>query len=656
MILSFFLILLVAFLILFIVPINSKSVVSVIISLLLGIVSSFFALYVMLNSPINYLLDDTNVIKTEIGIDYLSAFFIIIINIVVIISSIYNIGYNKNQSNIGKLNLHYACISILHFSMLGVLVCQSFIPFLIFWEIVAVSSFLLILYESKSKEIIKIAINYLVQMHVCMLFLLIGAFILISTTGIYTFESCKTYFETHNNFFLFLLFFIGFGMKAGFVPLHTWLPKADPAAPNSVAAIMSGATIKLGIYGILRILIHIKTQQYEIGMFLVIISLITGLFGIINAIVQTDIKKSLAFSSIENIGIIGLGLGLGFIGIAVENYSLAFLGLAGSILHIFNHAMFKSLLFLGAGNIYIQTGTTNMSLLGGILNKAKVSGTIFLIASLAICGLPPFNGFVSEFLIYDGIIGEFNKGNVSIDVLLLVSLFGISIIGGMSIINFTRMFGMTFLGKRRMNLSNSEIKEVSPWMYIPQIFLVLIILSIVIFSTYYIEYVHLVIHQFLPKYHVIPSEAMAPQPQILIVIGILILSIMIVSFIKHYFSKSKIIEFGPTWGCGYTGETSKMQYTPSSFSESFENITGQLLNTNIKFKPIDKLEIFPASRAYTKANNDILDENFLDPPIHYIQRNLKLFSIFKSGNTQTYVWYAFLFLLILFILTFSEII
>ncbi len=640
--------------IILLLPTKFKAWASFVFTLCIASITTTEAIQVMLFGTKYYELGLDEVFKIVVVIDYLSAFFIITINIVVVIASFYAIGYNKNQDNNGKLNLQYISFSMLHLSMMLVLMTQSFVPFLIFWEILAVSSFLLVLFDTKNKEVLRSAINYLVQMHVCMLFLLIAFFIIIGQTGDFSFYAFHHFFESNNNFYVFLLLFMGFGMKAGFVPLHTWLPKADPAAPDHIAAVMSGATIKVGIYGILRVLTYIKSEQYEIGMFLIIISLVTGIYGIINAIVQKDIKKSLAYSSIENIGIIGLGLGLGLVGLAVQNYSLTFLGLAGAILHIFNHAMFKSLLFLGSGNIFFQTSTTNMQLLGGILNKSKISGTIFLIGALSICGLPPFNGFVSEFLIYDAIISEFNKGNVSIDVLLLVSLFCISMIGGMAIFNFTRMFGIVFLGNNR-STKVAAIKEVSPLMYVPLIVVLVIILTVTIFSTSYISYISKVVLLFIPNYHTIPYMAISPQPQILMILLFMIALIIVITTIKYYISKNYATVYGPTWGCGYTGETTKMQYTASSFSESFQKISERLLLGSTKYKALEKMEIFPTSRPYSNSNEDILDDTFIEPPVNYIQKNLKKFSIFKSGNTQTYVWYAFLFLLILFVLTFIEI-
>lgn len=638
------------------VPAKYKSIFSLFLSGISSLISSWLAILAFFeNKQAGFFGIKDAYFSVYYCIDSLAAFFIILINTIVLIASIFGIGYMKKHSDNSKLNLHYFAFSILHISMLLICIIQSFVPFLIFWELMAISCFLLILFDTKNKEVLRSAIHFLVQMHICMIILLVAMLWIIGSTGVTTFDALKIYFSTHNNLGMFMLFFIGFGIKAGFVPLHSWLPKADSSAPDHVAAVMSGVAIKLGLYGILRTLSFVQSEKYEIGVFLIIISLITGLYGIFNAIVQKDMKKSLAYSSIENIGIIGLGIGIGFLGIAVDNFTLGFLGLAGAILHILNHAMFKALLFLGTGNIFNQTETTNMQVLGGVIKKSPITSVTFLIGALAICGLPPFNGFISEFLIYDGIISEFNKGNVSIDVLLLVSLFSISLIGGLAIFNFTRIYGIVYLGNAR-STNCEKIQEVHPIMYCSQFIIISIILTISFFSSFYLKFISTIIATYMPHYHTIPFAALAPQNEVVVVLLVLISSVIVMFFIRKFVVQSNGESYSSTWGCGYVGETHKMQYTASSFSESFEKLAVISLLKKTNFKNLEKTDVFPISRTYAQTNEDIIEEKIIDPPITFIQKKLKNFAIFKSGNTQTYVWYAFLFILALFIITFFNII
>ena len=227
------------------------------------------------------------------------------------------------------------------------------------------------------------------------------------------------YFSNHSNLLLFILFFIGFGIKAGFIPMHTWLPEAHPAAPSHVSGVMSGVMIKMGIYGILRVLMSVQNDLLLIGLIILSISLVSGVLGVMMAIVQHDLKRLLAYHSIENIGIIGIGIGLGMIGLATNNTALALLGFSGGLLHVLNHSLFKSLLFFNAGSVYKATHTRNIEQLGGLMKKMPYTAILFLIGSLAICGLPPFNGFISEYLIYLGMFKSLSAANLYQSIIIL---------------------------------------------------------------------------------------------------------------------------------------------------------------------------------------------------------------------------------------------
>jgi formate hydrogenlyase subunit 3/multisubunit Na+/H+ antiporter MnhD subunit len=248
---------------------------------------------------------------------------------------------------------------------------------------------------------LKAGINYLIQSHISIILLTIGFIWVSSSTDSYDFDAISAY-SAHVipavSFLLFGCFFLGFAFKAGFIPFHTWLPYAHPAAPAHVSAIMSGVIIKLGIFGILRMLLLIDRNQLMIGYVILVVSFVTGVYGVMLAIIQHNLKKLLAYHSIENIGIIGMGIGLGSIGLGLDKPVLTFAGFSGALLHTLNHSLFKSLLFYSAGSVHQVTHTMNIEKLGGLIKQMPQTATLFLIASLAITGLPPLNGFVSEFL------------------------------------------------------------------------------------------------------------------------------------------------------------------------------------------------------------------------------------------------------------------
>ncbi len=244
--------------------------------------------------------------------------------------------------------------------------------FILFWEIVALSAFILVIFENYKKETVRAGINYLVQSHISIIFLMIGFIYVAYKTGDYTFNSVILFSQQQPvlaSSLLFLCFFVAFAIKAGFVPFHTWLPYAHPAAPAHISGVMSGVIIKIGIYGILRMILLITTDYLTLGFIILIISVISGVYGVMLAIIQHNLKRLLAYHSIENIGIIGIGIGLGCIGLGLDNQWLAMLGFSGALLHTLNHSLFKSLLFFTAGNIYQIIHTLNIEKLGGVIKK-----------------------------------------------------------------------------------------------------------------------------------------------------------------------------------------------------------------------------------------------------------------------------------------------
>src|SRR6266850_2346825 len=358
---------------------------------------------------------------------------------------------------------------MVHISMLLVCILRDGLAFLITWEMMAVTSFVLVIFESDKKETIRIGINYLIQMHVALIFIMMGFLYSYTKAGAeFSFDGLATYFASFPPFPLFLVFFIGFGIKAGFMPLHSWLPHAHPAAPAHVSGVMSGVIIKMGIYGILRVLTYIHTDLLSIGIFVLVVSLISGLLGVMYAIVQHDVKKLLAYHSIENIGIIGIGIGVGLIGVSKHIPALAVLGFTGGILHVLNHSLFKSLLFYSAGSVHQQTHTLHIEHLGGLIKSMPKTAYLFLLGALAICGLPPFNGFISEFLIFSGLFKGLKAGGLTIDLTILGTFIGLTLIGGLAVFCFTKVFGIVFLGTPRTEAPH-HAHEVETSMLIPKI-------------------------------------------------------------------------------------------------------------------------------------------------------------------------------------------
>ena len=396
---------------------------------------------------------DSLVLGRDSGsLDPLSAFFVLLIAIGAVAAVLYSRGYLSHaldRKSPAHVSLHYTALTVMSLSMLGVVASDGGYSFLFFWELMTVASFILILFDAERREVRRAALSYLIMMHIGFVLLVVGFVRLHAATGSASFAALVPYFAEHRFLPLFLVFLAGFGMKAGLFPMHVWLPEAHPAAPSHVSALMSGVMIKTGVYGILRVAAALDTSAalHTAGVIVLVAGIATGLWGVILAASQNDVKRLLAYSSIENVGVILIGAGVALLGKASGHPSVALCGMAGALLHTLNHSFFKSLLFFGAGNVLTQTHTTSLDALGGLAKHMPLTALLFLVGAAAICALPPLNGFVSELLIYLGLFkGIAAGGSVLASVAGVVAL---ALIGGIVVLAFTKLYGTVFLGSPR---------------------------------------------------------------------------------------------------------------------------------------------------------------------------------------------------------------
>jgi formate hydrogenlyase subunit 3/multisubunit Na+/H+ antiporter MnhD subunit len=598
--------------------------------------------------------------SVSLTVDRLSAFFILVINITILVGLLYARGYLKPYLSIKNslhFSIHYFSYLWLYFSMVMVLLIRDGLSFLIVWEIMALSSFMLVIFDAEDTTIMKTGISYLIQMHVGMFFLMISFLIVGRETGEMSFDSLQRYFSGHSNLLLFILFFIGFGIKAGFMPFHTWLPQAHPAAPSHVSGVMSGVMIKMGIYGILRVLLFIQHDLLQIGVLILVVSLISGILGVMMAIVQHDLKRLLAYHSIENIGIIGIGIGLGVIGLATGNNILSLLGFSGGLLHVLNHSLFKSILFFNAGSVYQATHTRNIEQLGGLMKKMPYTSILFLIGSLAICGLPPFNGFISEYLIYLGMFKSLSTASLYQSIAILGSIAGLSLIGGLAIFCFTKAFGIVFLGMPRSEKA-SLAAEVRRDMIFPQFISVAFIVLIGMASAWFVKPVFGIITAGfeLTGINIPAGTSLSSLSQISILSGMFLLMVVILLVYRHFHLKSKVVTYGPTWGCGYTAANPKQQYTSTSYAYNYNHLAKPVLQTEKMMKEIREDEIFPTARTFKSSSDDVYRKLLVDKPVDLLSGLLKRIAVMQTGRIQDYILYAFIFMLFVLLLTWFKII
>jgi formate hydrogenlyase subunit 3/multisubunit Na+/H+ antiporter MnhD subunit len=637
------------------VPIRFKANLAVLVVFLNVLLTGFIAFNVLNGQTFEYTLDAGAFLgNIQLAVDSLSAWFILIINFTSITGAIYGSGYLKAYNEPApKLNLHWALFIIFHLSMVWVCILQHGFAFLVAWEVMSLSSMLLVIFDSHKPKTLKAGINYLVQMHISVTLLTVGFIWLYFQTGSFSFQAFQNYVGSSSNLWIFLIFFVGFGIKAGFVPLHTWLPHAHPAAPSHVSGVMSGVIVKLGIYGIFRIISFLKCDYLLLGEIVVTISVITGIYGILNAAVHRDFKRMLAYCTVENIGIIGIGIGLGMIGMGNGSPVLYYLGFGGALLHVLNHSLFKSLLFYSAGSVYQQTHTRDMDKLGGLIKKMPKTAILFLIGAIAIGGLPPFNGFVSEFVLYSGLLEGMKSGNISQISLLVLSLAGLSIIGGISVLTFTKTFGTIFLGTERKPFEHKPT-EVSQIMLIPQYLIVVVMLSVAFFPHFYLNTIAALLANMgnaktFAGYSVLSDySGMIANINLF---SILFIAIVGVCWMVRGLLKSKLQKIEPTWGCAYPAPNSRMQYTGKSFSKSLGKIFNFLLIEEKKYKELKAGEIFPKNRKYESHYHDFFEYRFINYITQHIIYATNYFKFIQNGRVQTYIWYGIVFMLAIFILT-----
>jgi formate hydrogenlyase subunit 3/multisubunit Na+/H+ antiporter MnhD subunit len=440
----------------------------------------------------------------------------------------------------------------------------------------------------------------------------------------------------------FVLAVIGFGTKAGFMPLHVWLPEAHPAAPSHVSAVMSGVMIKTGIYGLIRTLTFLGTPPTWWGWTLVCIGAASGVLGVLFALAQHDLKRLLAYHSVENIGIIALGLGVGTLGLSYGSPIMAFLGFAGGLLHVVNHAVFKSLLFLSAGSVLHATGTRDIEHLGGLLKRMPTTGLVFLVGSVAICGLPPLNGFVSEFLIYLGALGGLKTasapaaGSLAGSVIVVGSL---ALIGGLAVACFTKAFGVVFLGEPRSGHAE-KAHEAGLAMRIPMLMLAAICVVIGLSGPFAMSILS-------PAVAVVTAgvtggmegQAIGSEARALWMITAAAAAIMglvaILALLRSRILSGRSVGSSVTWDCGYLAPTARMQYSASSFADPITRMFGFFLRTRHQFSAPDGL--FPVSSSYHSETPDIYREHVYRPAFTAVEKLMARFRWLQHGLLNLYI-------------------
>jgi len=587
-----------------------------------------------------------------VAVDALSAFFLVPIFVLSALAAVYGAEYLQTYRDRRALGPAWFFFNLLVASMVLVVIARNAVLFLVAWEVMALASFFLVTFEDEKESVRDAGWVYLVATHLGTAFLLALFILLGSTAGSPDFDQFSV--APSQAGLLFVLALVGFGAKAGFMPLHVWLPEAHPAAPSHVSALMSGVMIKTGIYGLVRTFTFLAQSAAPPpawwGWLLCAVGLTSGIFGVLFALAQHDLNRLLAYHSVENIGIIALGLGVGLLGLSTGMPTLAALGFAGGLLHVLNHALFKGLLFLGAGAVAHAAGTREIDHLGGLLKRMPWTGLTFLIGAVAISGLPPLNGFVSELLIYLGAFHGLTAAASATAVSVLCVIGGLALIGGLAAACFTKAFGIVFLGEPRSDHA-AQAHEPGLAMRLPMLLLAAGCVLIGLLAP-------LAVHALAPvlanvtglspqvvRTHVAPAGRIFP---FVTAGGIGLLGVVAaLAGVRSWLLSGRPVATNVTWDCGYTQPTPRMQYTASSFAQPLTDLFGILLQTRRRLVPPTGL--FPRGASLATDTADVCAERLYAPVFLGIGRGLAALRWLQHGRVHLYVLYIALTLVVLLI-------
>ncbi len=572
----------------------------------------------------------------SVRVDGLAAFFLAPIFVIPALCAIYGLEYWPRASqmeNGRRLRLAYGFIVA---GLATTTVAANAILFLYGWEVMALAAFVAIGTEDQLPATRAASYLYLVATRVgtlCLfaMFALIyaatGSFALVPMEGIAPGRATA----------IFVLALLGFGLKAGMMPLHIWLPSAHAAAPSHVSALMSGVLIKIGIYGLVRTLSLLPILPVWWGLLVMALGTISGVLGVAFAIGQHDIKRLLAYHSIENIGIILLGIGLAVVGRAVHRPELIVLGLAGALLHVWNHAVFKSLLFLSAGAVIHACGTRDIDRMGGLLPKMPRTSFLFLVGAVAICGLPPLNGFVSELLVYLGLFSAARSSEANVWLAPSLAAAALAFVGGLALACFAKVFGAAFLGHPRSNRF-AAAHDGGGLLLAPMGALAACCVAIGLAPAAVVRFLDGAVAAFAPA-AISPSvHTLVPFASLSIAFALLMACVygagaLLISRVNRSTSAA-----GPTWDCGYATPEKRMQYSSSSFAEMIVGLFEWALRPKVHRERI--AGFFPKPTRFESHVDDAVLDQLLRPATSSFGGWLNRLRWLQPGSLHLYLLYV----------------
>jgi formate hydrogenlyase subunit 3/multisubunit Na+/H+ antiporter MnhD subunit len=514
-----------------------------------------------------------------------------------------------------------------------VLLARTWIVLLIGWELMTLSSYLLVTHEHRNDDVRRAGWIYLIASHLGVACLVAMSVLMADTTG--TFELGADVGGATGTVCV-LLAIAGFGVKAGIVPMHVWLPEAHAAAPSHVSAVMSGVMIKLGVYGILRTLTVVDAARWA-GPLIAVLGLMSAVVGISLAVYQRDLKRTLAYSSIENVGVILLGLGVGLWGASHGHPVLAAFGLFGGMLHVWSHVLMKGLLFLGAGSALHATGTRDLERLGGLLARMPRTGTMLVIGAVAIAALPPLAGFASEWLVYLGLLdGGVDDGSG----IMLFAIAALATVGVLAALCFVRLIGLALLGQPRSEVA-AQAHESGPGLLRPMALLAGGVIVMPFVAPVLVRALEPVANQIGRTS--IPTEGVVSALGTIAIVSLALWVAIGAGFLVLR-ARSRGARSDDTWGCGYVAPTSRMQYTSGSFSESESHLLPRALRPRVGIRRGE--DLFPAHGHLTSDRRDPFTRSAYEPVFDRLAKRFAQLRWVQRGSLHLYLVYIVVALII----------
>lgn len=598
--------------------------------------------FINLDQNLHYTLIGNFISSPVFTLNSIGIFFSFIICLISFFVSIYSIKYSKTYAKKSNLAVFTSLYSAFILSMLLVIASSGVFSFMVLWEIMTIiSTFLIMIDEEKNSS--KSAMIYLGISQISAFCLLIPLVIMGNFVGSFEFYEFRN-LEISNfvSFCFFILLFIGCAVKSGLWPFHIWLPLAHPAAPSNVSALMSGVMIKVPIFVFIKFSLVLPLSSY-FAYILIVFGALSAVFGILYAVFANEYKVVAAYSSSENIGIIFLGLGVSYYGISNNLQTIALLGFIGTLFHILNHSVFKSLLFMLCGNIYHATNSKNMDDLGGLGKKMPFSATLFFISTLCVCAMPPFNGFASEWIIYKSFIENGENIGLGVRFFSILAITSLGIAGGLTIMAFSKAFGVIFLGYARSENLVLNAKEVSKMMLFPLILLAFIALFLGIFMQDVSKILANVINLSID----LNDKSLNLQDFVLMPLFLIMLSMFcIIPFLLFIFLKANNSPYRVVkpWACGFIYNKS-MQTNCDSFVGDLKNALKFLFKNEREIS----MQGYFSKVKYTNKMHDIIWDGIYNPVIKFCVFLAKKMSIFQNGRTNLYAVYMLLYLCLMIV-------